>query len=132
MKKIPILLMLVIFECNPLGETKEKTGSISSLPKKEIVISGLNHPWSMAFLSEEEALVSEKEGQLLRINLSTRERHVIKGFPSDLTDSIKMIWPGDNSGIFEVLADLDFQDQSADLIFSSIRQNNMAKAEPRR
>ena len=128
MKKIPILLMLVILSCNPSEKPKKKTGSIPSLPKKEIVISGLNHPWSMAFLSEEEALVSEKEGQLLRINLSTRERHVIKGFPSDLTDSIKMIWPGDNSGIFEVLADLDFKTNRQIYISYSAKQHGKGRA----
>ncbi len=109
MKTFNLLLCTVLLSCDTSKEQKEIISLIPSQPKKEIVMTGLNHPWSMAFLSEEEALVSEKEGDLLRINLVTKERNTIKGFPSDLTDSIKMIWKGDNSGIFEILADPDFK-----------------------
>lgn len=78
-------------------------------PTKETVMDGLNHPWSIAFLSNEEALVSEKDGSLLRIDISSKEKHRIEGFPNDLTDSIRAIHFGDNSGIFEVLLDPEFK-----------------------
>ncbi len=81
----------------------------SFVPTKHVVLDGLNHPWSIDFLSENEALVSEKDGNLLRINIETKEKSIIKGFPTDLTDSIRAIHFGDNSGIFDVLLDKNFQ-----------------------
>lgn len=79
----------------------------TATPEKEVVLSGLNRPWSMAFLSEDEALISQKEGDLLRVNLRTKAKSVIKGFPTDIVDSIAGF--GDNSGRFEVLLDPAFQ-----------------------
>ncbi|MEM9362723.1 MAG: PQQ-dependent sugar dehydrogenase [Bacteroidota bacterium] len=76
---------------------------------KEVVLDSLNHPWSIAFMSNNEALVSEKDGNLLKVNLETKEKRIIKGFPNDLTDSIRAIHYGDNSGIFEVLVDPNFK-----------------------
>lgn len=77
-------------------------------PKKQVVVDGLNHPWSIAFVSDNEALISEKDGNLLRVDLQSKEKHIVKGFPSDLTDSIRAIHFGDNSGVFEVLTDPNF------------------------
>ncbi len=78
------------------------------LPQKEIVFSGLNKPWSIAFLSEQEALVSEKNGSLVLVNLGAKTKKVIKGFPTDLTDSIGVVHFGDNSGMYEVITHPDF------------------------
>ncbi|MBS9461126.1 PQQ-dependent sugar dehydrogenase [Flagellimonas sp. 389] len=80
-----------------------------TVPMKQVVLDNLNHPWSIAFISEDEALISEKDGNLLRVNLESKEKKIIKGFPTDLTDSIRTIHFGDNSGIFEVLVDPDFK-----------------------
>lgn len=77
------------------------------LPKKEIIMEGLKRPWSIAFLSEDEALIAEKEGDLVKINLSTKEKTKIQGFPTDLDDSLTGF--GDNTGKFEVLLDPDFK-----------------------
>ncbi len=104
-KTLFFILLMPIIGCKPTPSPKPLA---NPEPIKEIVIDSLRHPWSMAFLSEEEALISEKEGNLLRVNLTTKEKHIIKGFPTDLTDNIKAIWRGDNSGIFEVLTDSDF------------------------
>ena len=41
-----------------------------------------------SFLSNHEALVSEKDGDLLKVNLQTKEKISIKGFPEDLADSL--------------------------------------------
>lgn len=76
-------------------------------PQKETVLEGLKRPWSMAFISEDEVLISEKEGDLVRVNLSTKEKMRILGFPSDLEDSLGGF--GDNTGKFEVLVDPDFK-----------------------
>jgi glucose/arabinose dehydrogenase len=77
-------------------------------PEKEIVVEGLKRPWSMAFLSEEEVLISEKEGELVKVNLLNKERITIKGFPADMADSIEFYHPGDNTGKFEIVLDPDF------------------------
>ena len=77
-------------------------------PIKEVVFEGLNRPWSIAFLSEQEALVTEKNGNLLKVDLRSKTKKIIKGFPMDLTDSIGAIHIGDNSGIYEVLLHPDF------------------------
>ena len=87
------------------------------VPIKEVVFEGLNRPWSMAFLSEDEALVTEKNGNLLKIDLRSKTKKIIKGFPTDLTDSIGAVHIGDNSGIYEVLLHPDFSRQSKNLLF---------------
>lgn len=75
-------------------------------PEKETVMQGLKRPWSIAFLTENEALVSEKEGALVKVDLLKKTKTNIEGFPSDMADSITGF--GDNTGKFEVLADPDF------------------------
>lgn len=111
-------------------------------PKKELVMGGLNRPWSMAFLSEEEALVAEKDGDLLRVNLKTKTRLSIKGLPNDvarkvLIDTVKHgngVFPGGahgkmysfNAGWFQVLLDPDFTNNS--YIYLSYAAENEEKA----
>jgi aldose sugar dehydrogenase len=77
-------------------------------PEKEIVIDGLKRPWSMAFLTEDEVLIAEKEGDLIKVNLLNKQRTTINGFPDDMADSIAYYHPGDNTGKFEILLDPDF------------------------
>ncbi|MBX2846222.1 MAG: PQQ-dependent sugar dehydrogenase [Saprospiraceae bacterium] len=97
-------------------------------PRRETVFEGLRKPWSMAFISEEEALVAEKDGDLLRINLTSKSKTTIEGFPSDLFTPLaldvskypKGSYPKDadgrtvrfNAGILEVLLDPDFKENS--------------------
>ncbi|MBQ4822065.1 PQQ-dependent sugar dehydrogenase [Aquimarina sp. MMG016] len=111
MYKLFFLLLLIIISC---GKTQEPITitSFKTKPVKETVIDSLNNPWSIAFLSEEEALVSEKDGNLVKVNLVSKEKKVINGFPRDLTDSIRVVWRGDNSGIFEVLLDPEFKENN--------------------
>ena len=75
--------------------------------QKEVILEGLKRPWSMAFLSEEEVLISEKEGDLVRYNLATKAKARIQGYPPDLEDSLGGF--GDNTGKFDVLTDPDFK-----------------------
>lgn len=79
-------------------------------PEKEVVLENLKRPWSIAFLSEEEALVAEKEGDLVKVNLTTKQKVKIKGFPDDVADNIGAAHRGDNAGIFEVLIDPNFNE----------------------
>lgn len=83
MTKFIWLLALVLIGCQQKTAQVEQTA-----PVKEIVIDGLKRPWSIAFLSEVEALVTEKDGDLLRVNLATKEKTIINGIPSDRTDSV--------------------------------------------
>jgi glucose/arabinose dehydrogenase len=75
--------------------------------EKEIILEGLKRPWSMAFISEDEMLISEKEGDLVKFNISKKEKTKIQGFPTDMEDSLGGF--GDNTGKFEVLLDPDFK-----------------------
>ncbi len=107
MKKVTLGLLILLIGC----EQHKTNTSVINLPSKHVIMDGLNHPWSISFLSSTEALISEKDGNLLRINLDTKEKYIIKGFPSDLTDSIRAVHFGDNSGIFEVLIDQDAKEK---------------------
>jgi aldose sugar dehydrogenase len=69
-----------------------------------VVVSGLKHPWDMALLSQREALVSEKDGGLVRVDLASGAVTPILGFPSDL-DNVRRGDPRDNSGMFGVALD---------------------------
>lgn len=112
MQKLIVPIVLLFMACTQNQRKCGSTETIFPLPEKKIVLDSLNHPWSIAFLSEDEALVSEKDGDLLRVNLSSKQKHIIQGFPKDLTDSIRAIHTGDNSGIFEVLLHPNFKRNS--------------------
>lgn len=88
-------------------------------------MSGLRRPWSMKFLTEDEVLLNEKDGQLLRVNLVTGDRIPINGLPTDLADSLQidtLAWPPKtafpgahgkrvkfNAGLFDVSLDPHFE-----------------------
>jgi glucose/arabinose dehydrogenase len=78
-------------------------------PEKEIVLENLKRPWSIAFLTEDEVLVAEKEGDLVKVNLSTKQKVIIKGFPDDRTGK-RVEYSGENDGLFEVLLDPNFNE----------------------
>ncbi len=116
-----LLLLVVLMSC----QTKEKpTARLAINPVKEVVFDNLRSPWSMTFISDNEALLAEKDGDLLRLNFDTKERTAISGFPEDLADSIVIYasqyplgtYPGDaegykgkyNAGIMDVVIDPDF------------------------
>jgi glucose/arabinose dehydrogenase len=75
---------------------------------REVVIDGLKSPWSIAFLSGTEALITEKEGGLLRANLVTAETRVISGLPADLVTDIRATSVADNGGLFDVVLHPEF------------------------
>ena len=129
---------LTIIACHDVKKTPREGSGTIPLPKpiKEVVIDGLSRPWSMAFLSEKEVLLSEKDGDLLRIDLISKEKFSIKGFPKDrfdsllyrkadyrpgafpssLPDSTKVTY---NAGILDVLLDPDF-DQNRQIYVSYV------------
>ncbi len=91
---------------------------------QKVIMEGLKKPWSMAFIDAEQALVAEKDGDLLRVNLRTQERTTITGFPEDLFTPLQLdvskypegTYPARadgrtvrfNAGILEVLVDPEF------------------------
>ena len=121
-----ILSMPVKSESVSLNETGNvENNTAVQGPIKEVVLEGLAHPWSMAFISETEALISEKDGDLLIVNLLTKQTTVIENFPSDLAGNITVdvsryepgIYPKSingiagrfNMGIFDVVLDPNFK-----------------------
>ena len=108
MRTVLIIGLFLLVACQNRKSREEYQRQ--NLPEKHVVFEGLNRPWSIAFLSETEALVTEKNGTLVKIDLEQQTKKNIQGFPSDLTDSIGAIHIGDNSGIFEILLDPDFEE----------------------
>ncbi|OEK00397.1 hypothetical protein BFP97_02210 [Roseivirga sp. 4D4] len=111
-------------------------------PGKQVIMEGLNRPWSMAFLSEEEAIVAEKDGDILLVNLKEKTRESIQGLPKDvgrkiLIDTVKHpngVFPGPthgqmhsfNAGWFQVLLDPEFKNNS--YLYISYAAENEEKA----
>ena len=97
-------------------------------PAQQVIMSGLKKPWSMDFINETEALVAEKDGDLLKVNLETKEKTIIQGFPDDLFTPLQLdvnkypkgTYPAGadgrlvrfNAGILEVLLDPNFKENS--------------------
>ena len=93
-------------------------------PAQKVIIDELKKPWSMDFITSDEVIVAEKNGDLLRINLTTKEKTIIQGFPNDLFTPLKLdvskypkgTYPERadgqvirfNAGILEVLLDPDY------------------------
>lgn len=109
-------------------------------PTKEVIIEGLAHPWSIAFLSESEVLITEKDGTLLKINLQTKQKTAISNLPGDLASRIKVdaskhekgIYPASldgvtgsfNMGLFDVVLDPDFQENQKIYISYAAQKGN--------
>ncbi len=141
-KKIGFFGLLLFLGCNS-SPTKLSESTTLVMPKKETIIDNLKRPWSMDFISEEEVIVAEKDGDLVRVNLSTKEKSRIKGFPTDLADSIMMdkdkfafgVFPKDadgyktkyNAGIFEILIDPNFKENNW-IYVSYVSQNEEEKS----
>ena len=71
----------------------------SNEPKLEELIKGLKNPWSLSFITDENILITEKSGNLLKINLANKK--TIK-----LTHNLNILEDG-QGGLLEVLFDND-------------------------
>lgn len=131
MKQLFFLGVLFLIGCQTFQKS-EKTISENInpvIPAKETIVDGLSRPWSIAFLSEDEVLLSEKDGDLLRIDLVSKKKFPIKGFPEDRMDSLLYrkadyepgVYPNRmpdgiketfNAGILEVRLDPDFEENN--------------------
>lgn len=79
--------------------------------QRTVVVQGLRHPWSIAFLNRTHALVTEKDGTLQLVHLGSGEKAAVAGVPSDL-DNVRRNDPRDNSGLFDVVLDPSFATNS--------------------
>ncbi|MEM6347706.1 MAG: PQQ-dependent sugar dehydrogenase [Bacteroidota bacterium] len=122
MHKILFFSCLCVLGCG----FAERSSPSQILPVKQVIMEGLNHPWSIDFISAEEALVSEKDGNLLRVNLATKQKTVIQNLPEDLVDSLRVRFRGDNSGLFEIRLHPDFaQNQYVYLAYAAKQGGGM-------
>ena len=80
-------------------------------PKLEEVINGLNSPWSFSFITNEDILVTEKSGNLLKINLTNKKVEKIKHNLNILEDG--------QGGLLEVL----YNDKEIFVSYSEERGN---------
>ena len=107
--KVNLLLSAIIswtfISCGPGTATRQKEPLDEVAATRITLLKGLAHPWSMAFLNESEALVTEKDGQLKYVNLATKTQKPLAGFPDDLVDDIREADPRDNAGLFDVVID---------------------------
>jgi glucose/arabinose dehydrogenase len=74
----------------------------------EVLASPVNRPWGLAELPDGSFLVTEKNGQLLRISGAAGARQVRRA--GDLPDDVdrRLESPADNSGVFDVAVDPAF------------------------
>lgn len=126
MKHFIVLMLLLALGCKK--KSAELTRQTAPYPQKQIVMEGLNRPWSIAFLNEHEALVTEKNGTLVRVHLDQKSKKNIAGFPTDLVDSIGALNFGDNSGIFEILLHPDFATNRTIYLSYAAKHINHGKA----
>lgn len=132
----------IVAKCTSAEPIPKRPDEMVSTPIKKVIMEELNRPWSMAFLSETEALVAEKDGDLLQVNLTTGNRTTIQGLPKDVARAVlidttkfeKGVFPGGahgkelsfNAGWFQVLLDPDFEDNK--YVYLSYAAEDKARA----
>ena len=62
-----LLISILLFGCQSKEAATTPAKQTAIHPTKETVMEGLKRPWSMAFLSANEALVAEKDGEADKI-----------------------------------------------------------------
>jgi glucose/arabinose dehydrogenase len=79
-----ILSLFAFYSCSA-DESPEKPVNSFNSPsdlKKEVVVSGLNQAWGIAFLDNEQALVTQKGGQILLVNVETGNKQNLFTVPN--------------------------------------------------
>jgi glucose/arabinose dehydrogenase len=85
----------------------------------EELVSGLNHPWGMAFLPDGRLLVTERKGQLRILGKDNKLSEPLQGVPK--------VFARGQGGLLDVALDPDFEsNQHIYLSFSEPGQNNTA------
>ncbi len=100
-------LVLGLFAVAACSSTPPNNRAPMSLERIEIA-GDFKSPWGIAFIDADTALVTEKEGGLVRVDLDTGLKLDISGLPEDLVDDIRSEVPFDNGGLFDVAVDPAF------------------------
>lgn len=100
------LLMSTLAHAGTHSSANTAADPASVAMRRELVASGLAHPWGIAFLDRSRALVTEKDGGLWMIDLESGHKQSVTGLPSDL-DNVRRE-PRDNAGLFDVALDPQF------------------------
>lgn len=77
-------LFLVLISCNAFSSEDTIVSKFSSEGMElqaEVIATGLGTPWAFDFISEKELLVTDRGGQLFRLNLDSMSRNSISGLP---------------------------------------------------
>ena len=94
-----ILLIIILFCINALAEVKisnYKNYKFSKINfQLEEISKNLNYPWGMTLIDDENLLITEKSGRLLKINLST-------GKQVEISHELN-IFTGRQGGLLDVL-----------------------------
>ena len=81
--------------------------------KLEKVISGLNKPWGMSFINDNELFLTQKSGEILKINLTTKE---VKNFSHNL----KVVQPHWQAGVLDII----YKDEEVFVSYTEDRGND--------
>ena len=133
---------LIVGKCTSAEPIPKPKDQLRPKPYKETILDGLNKPWSMAFISEDEAIISEKDGGLVLVNLARKTKESITGLPTDVARKIlidttkyrKGVFHHSlhgqersfNAGWFQVLLDPDFEENN--YIYVSYAAENSERA----
>jgi len=120
-----LLVWLAMGACGPIEIEQQRPVGVQ--PQKVVVLDSLAHPWSIAFIDTAKVLITEKDGHLIRANMASGEKKVVRGFPKDLVDSIRAVDFRDNSGMFEVVLHPNF-DQNQWVYVSYAAENAQGMA----
>ncbi len=76
--KTLILILVLLLAFNAFADVKISDYKNYKITKTnfqlEEISKGLNYPWGMTFIDDENLLITEKSGRLVKINISTREQ----------------------------------------------------------
>lgn len=103
------LSFAILLNSMPAAVAEDGNESLIDKVNTQEVASRLLRPWGIVFLSSTEALVTEKEGGLQKVNLVNGTKTLINGLPRDLENRNKT-GVGDNSGLFGIALDPSFSE----------------------
>ena len=100
---LPILCVsLLLYSGSVFSSDESLAIAIETEVETEILAEGLNHPWSVTFISDDEMLVTELSGDLRRVSNGLLNPRPIMGVP-------EVLFAG-QGGLSEVLVDPNFAD----------------------
>lgn len=121
---LKIMILLFLFNSHKVT-TKDIFSNIQDYKKtktkfylKEIT-KGINHPWGITFINDEDLLVTEKNGKLIKINTKTGKKIEIKHDIQNV-EYKKKFFGSAQGGLLDILYNKDFVYFS----YSHINDNN--------